>query len=104
LQVTHTPTNDPDYERLSRCPVEPDTNILLQTFHTVSGIPFAMELWTWDGVTASSGIFLSRDVEQWSDERLTAFMSRVVHAALGTDDVTITRFPEYVFINYGFQV
>ena len=88
--MTHTPTNDPDYERLSRCPVEPDTRILLQTFHTVAGIPFALQLWTWDGITASSAIFLSRDVEQWSDERLTIFVSGAVHADLGVD-VTITR-------------
>ena len=101
--MTQTPTNnDPDYERLSRCPVEPDTNILLQTLHTVSGIPFAMELWTWDGVTASSMIFLSRDVEGWTDKRLVEFVAEAVHAALGTTDVTITRLPEYTFINYGF--
>ena len=100
--MTHTPTNDPDYQRLSARPVEDDTQIVAQQFERIDKIPLLLELWKWDGITGQSAVFLSDDVEQWTDERLIAFVAAAVHAGLGP--VTIKRLRDFTFLNYGFEV
>jgi hypothetical protein len=102
LEVTHTPTNDPDYQRLLACPVERDTQMFVQQFHRFGKIPVLLELWKWEGIIGQSAVFLSGDVEQWTDERLIALVAEGVHADL--EPVTVRRFPDFTFVNYGFDV
>ena len=99
--MTHTPTNDPDYQRLSARPIEDDTQVFVQQFERIDKIPLLLELWKWDGTIGQSAVFLSDDVEQWTDERLIAFVAGVVHADLAP--VTVKRLRDFTFVNYGFE-
>jgi len=74
----------------------------VQQFHRFGKIPVLLELWKWEGIIGQSAVFLSDDVEQWTDERLIAFVAKGVHADI--EPVTLKRRRDFTFVNYGFEV
>jgi hypothetical protein len=99
--VTHTPTNDLDFQRLATRPIEDDTTIFVEQFHRFGKIRVLLELWKWENIIGQSAIFLLDDVEGWTDERLIAFVGEGVHADIAP--VTVKRLPDFTFVNYGFE-
>lgn len=99
--MTHTLSNDPDFQRLSARPIDEDAHIFFQQFHRFGTIPVLLELWKWDHIVGQSAVFLSGDVEQWTDDRLIAFVAEGVHADLGP--MTVKRLRGFTFVNYGFE-
>ncbi len=99
--IEDTPNNEPDFLRLSARPIEDDTTIFLQQFHRFGKIPVLLELWGWDHIVGQSAVLLSADVQEWTDERLVAFVGEGVHTDLAS--ATIKRLPGFTFINYGFE-
>jgi hypothetical protein len=91
----------PRFPAPSARPIEFDTTIFVQQFERIGKIPFLLELWVWDNIIGQSAIFLSDDVEQWTDKRLIAFVTEAVHTDIAL--VTVKRLPDYTFINYGFE-
>lgn len=86
-------------EKLLRRPVESDTQILMQDLIDFGRCIGLMELWIWEGITASSVIFLLEDVAGLSkDEQIDLAFGKTPRDPKTTYQVN----GDYVYINYGF--
>jgi hypothetical protein len=92
---------DPEHAELLNRPVEPDTRILAMRFVRIAGIPVLLESWSSDGVRGKSAVFLSRYVGTMSDDALQTFLEE--HGEAGLGGATVSRSPEFVFVNFGFE-
>ena len=86
-------------------PKEKDTYIIDQKEITIKGIPALKQHWSWDGITADSLIFNSKDVAHLSDDNsLQSFINE--HSDVKVKgSVTFKRnLNGYCFVNFNFEV
>ncbi len=95
--------NDKIMKLLAR-PIEEDTAIQMEHIVDFQALKTKalMELWSWDGIQGSSVIFLAEDVSDLDDEELVEKASLDLKA-LKTEQYTIKRKENYVYINFGFK-
>lgn len=89
--------------KFTAVPIEQDTNILFQLNATLEDFDVLYQVWSWDGVTAESFIFLSSDIADLTDEEVKtlAKSSPMIKADL---DLTMNRHEDsYTFINFNFR-
>ena len=92
-------------KKLLNRPIEPETTILMENiveFKTWD-IEVLMELWFWDGITASSFVFLKEDIGNLSDIELINKI-KLDFDSIDLSDATIKASGDYVYVNYGFKV
>jgi hypothetical protein len=97
-----TPTDQHDRRRLLDRPLDPDTFIRSFHFFRINGIPFLLERWNFDGIRASSAVFLSEHVAGMDDAELQAFLIEQAGVDL-SGSVTISRRESHTFVNFGFE-
>ena len=56
--------------KFTAVPIEQDTNILFQLNATLEDYDVLYQVWSWDGVTAESFIFLSSDIADLTDDEV----------------------------------
>ncbi|MCO4755408.1 MAG: hypothetical protein KC478_13075 [Bacteriovoracaceae bacterium] len=95
---------NPKTKKLLSRPIEEDTTIEME--HIVEfkalGCEALMELWNWDGISASSVIFLKEDVGKYGDEKLLELAS-IDLPSLKEGRTTFKRVGDYIYINFGFK-
>jgi hypothetical protein len=60
-----------------------------------------LEQWFADGIFGKSAVFLTHDVAGKSDAELQSFLAKHGEADLG--GATVSRTPDHVFVNFGFE-
>lgn len=95
----------PKARKLLSRPVEADTTLLLENIVEFKKwkIEALMELWSWDGITASSIVLLSEDCHGLDDDSL---IKKIKEDFKSFDDssYTISRKEDYIYINFGFLI
>ena len=86
----------------SNIPVDPDTRINKQSEIQINSIPALDQKWNFDGITASSLIFNSIDVEKFSDNELLEFIKDNSDIKFKTS-ITYSNKNGFRFINYNFE-
>jgi len=89
-------------DKFKNVPVEEDTNIIFSLEAQFGNYEILYQKWSWEGVTAESLIFDSRDVADLTDEELIA---EVKTSPLLKEEskVTLTRNDSgFVFVNFNF--
>ena len=90
-------------KKLLERPKEEDTNILLENLVEFGDFPALMELWSLDGITASTVIFLKEDVNELKkDEIIDLVFSKIKQEK--DPQTTYKEEGEYIFVNFGFKV
>ncbi len=56
--------------KFTAAPIEKGTNILFELNATLEDYDVLYQMWSWDGVTAESFIFLSSDIVDLTDEEV----------------------------------
>jgi hypothetical protein len=84
-------------------PVEEDTNILFQQVANFGDYEVLYQKWVWDGITAESIIFDSKDVHKLSDDEVLEEVKSSPLLKLDTQ-ITIKRTDDgYTFVNFNFE-
>ena len=79
-----------------------DTQVTGQSEITINGTPALKQKWNWDGITANSVIFNSKDVEQFNDDQLLEFI-KINSDIKFNSSVTFSNTNGYRFVNYNFE-
>jgi hypothetical protein len=89
--------------KFSAVPIEKGTNILFELNATLEDYDVLYQMWSWDGVTAESFIFLSLDIADLTDDEVKTLAKS--SPMIKTDsDLTMNRHEEsYTFINFNFK-
>ena len=90
-------------EKFDGVPTEEDTKIIFRHEVKFGEYDILYEKWLWDGITAESIVFDSKDVEGLSDDEIIedAKSSPLVES---DSDVTIKRSDAgYTFVNFNFK-
>lgn len=95
-------TNDKNHQRLLARPVEEDTRILSVQFRRCNEIPILLERWNWEGIHASTAVFLTEHVAAMDDAALESLLSEQAGLDL-SGGVTIVRRETHTFVNFGFD-
>lgn len=90
-------------EKLLKRNIEPETRILMEDLVDFDGCVALMELWSYEGITASSIVFLEEDLEAKSDKEVVKYVFEKLKQPVD-EQTTITRSDGYVYVNYGFVV
>ncbi len=83
-------------------PREQDTRIIFNSPMRWGELSIVYEKWRWDGITAESIIFLTKDVKGLNDKALEADV-RNGPLVKKTSKVTIKRGKKYTFVNFNFR-
>lgn len=87
--------------KFKNVPVDADTTVLMRNEVKIGDYDALMELWVYDGITASSAIFCKEDVAHLTDAAIIA----LIQQTFNTENVTLSRHTgAFVFANYGFTV
>ncbi len=84
-------------------PIENGTNILFQLNATLDNYDVLYQMWSWDGVTAESFIFLSLDITDLTDDEVKT-LAKSSPMIKSDSDLTMVRHEDgYTFINFNFK-
>jgi hypothetical protein len=90
-------------EKLLQRPIESETSILKQSFVKFEDQNALYEKWHWDGITASSLIFLADDLKGKNKEDFIIYCLKTMKLD-ETQQTTHKTVGEYYFINFGFII
>ena len=90
------------FEKLRERPLEADTDLLMSHEVMFDDIPAIMEMWSWEGITASSVIFLKEDVKDKDENKLKAFVFEKIKQPVDPQ-TTIKESGDFVFISFNFK-
>ena len=89
--------------KFTAVPIEKDTTLLFQLNATLGDYDVLYQMWSWDGITAESFIFLSSDIADLTDDEVKtlAISSPMIKA---DSDLTLVRHEDgYTFVNFNFK-
>ena len=90
--------------KFDRLPVEEDTTVLLRVQTQIGGYDALYEVWLWDNIQAYSAIFVSGEVAELGEDRLT----ELVREQFSLEPDASTTYSKdddgYTFVNFGFKV
>jgi hypothetical protein len=88
--------------KFKNVPVEDDTNIIFSLEVKLEPYDVLYQKWSWEGITAESFIFDSKDVSHLSDEEIIADV-KTSPAVKEDSQVTLKRSESgFVFVNFNF--
>ena len=89
--------------KFAAVPIENGTNILFELNATLDDYDVLYQLWSWDGVTAESFIFLSSDIADLTDEEVKT-LAKSSPMIKADSDLTMSRHEDgYTFVNFNFK-
>jgi hypothetical protein len=89
--------------KFKQVPVDEDTRILYQHEAKLADYDILHQMWSWDGVTAESIIFDSKDVSGLSDNELEGEV-RKSPILKNDSSITLTRTASgFTFANFNFE-
>lgn len=90
-------------QKLMNRPVEEETTVLMEDLVNFDQFIGLMELWRWDGITASSIVLLQEDVVDFNQEDLIKFVFSKMKMPIDPH-ATFRIHLDYVYINFDFKV
>lgn len=90
-------------EKLMKRPVDDETTVLMEDLVNFDQFIGLMELWRWDGITASSVVLLQEDVAHLDQAELINFVFSKMKMPVDPH-ATFRIHLEYVYINFDFKV
>jgi hypothetical protein len=90
-------------QKLLSRPLDSETDMIMEHIVEVEGIQALMEIWSWEGVMASSMVFLREDVSHLNQEQLVELVFRGINQQIDSQ-ITFKETLEHVFVNYNFKV
>ena len=88
-------------EKFKDISVDPDTKIIEEKFVKIGKYDAKFEHWLWDGIYASSLIFVKSDVEHTTKEEI---MDLIRKHTKEEGDITFSGKGKYWFFNYNFII
>ena len=89
--------------KFSAVPIENDTNILFELNATLDDYDVLYQMWSWDGVSAESFIFLSSDISDLTDYEVKT-LAKNSPMIKDNSELTMVRHDDgYTFINFNFK-
>jgi hypothetical protein len=89
--------------KFTAVPIEQDTNILFQLNATLEDFDVLYQVWSWDGVSAESFIFLSSDISDLTDDEVKT-LAKSSPMIKADSDLTMVRHEDgYTFVNFNFK-
>ncbi len=88
-------------EKFNNIPVEVDTKILMSSPMRWGELDIVYQKWNWEGITAESIIFLTKDVSSLDDVALEADVRDGPLVKIDSQ-ITIKRADKYTFVNFNF--
>ena len=89
--------------KFTALPIENDTNILFQLNATLDDYDVFYQMWSWDGVTAESFIFLSSEIADLTDEEVKT-LAKSSPMVKADSELTMVRHEDgYTFVNFNFR-
>jgi hypothetical protein len=83
-------------------PLEKDTNVLFELDATLDDYDVLYQMWSWDGITAESFIFLSSDIADMTDEEVQT-LAKSSPMIKADSELTLVRHVDgYTFVNFNF--
>jgi hypothetical protein len=89
-------------QKLLKRPVDSGTHIIHQSFIQFKEGVALYEKWSWQGVSASSLIFINSDITQFNQDDLIKSLFEQMKLELD-EHLTIATEQDYFFVNFGFQ-
>jgi hypothetical protein len=90
-------------EKLLGRPVESDTRILFKEMVKVGEWDALYERWSWEGITASSVVFLYEDVHNLGKEKIIEIV-RSTFQLSNDEKMTYSVNVDHVFVNFAFEI
>jgi hypothetical protein len=90
-------------QKLMNRPVEEETTVLMEDLVNFDQFIGLMELWRWDGITASSIVLLLEDVAGFDQAELINLVFSKMKRPVDPN-ATFSIHLDYVYINYDFKV
>ncbi len=81
--------------------IDPDTRIISEEYLKIGNYDAKFEHWFWDGIYASSLIFLKSDVEDLEKSDLLKLIKDNIGLVY---DFTFSGSGSYLFLNYGYKI
>ena len=89
--------------KFTAVPIENGTNILFELNATLDDYDVLYQMWSWDGVTAESFIFLSSDIVDLTDEEVKT-LAKSSPMIKNDSELTMVRHEDgYTFVNFNFK-
>ena len=89
--------------KFSAAPIENGTNILFELNATLDDYDVLYQMWSWDGVTAESFIFLSSDIADLTDEEVKT-LAKSSPMIKSDSELTMVRHEDgFTFVNFNFK-
>ena len=89
--------------KFAAVPIEKGTNILFELNATLDDYDVLYQMWSWDGITAESFIFLSSDIVNLTDEEVKT-LSKSSPMIKSNSEITMVRHEDgYTFVNFNFK-
>jgi hypothetical protein len=89
--------------KFNAVPIENGTNILFELNATLDDYDVLYQMWSWDGVTAESFIFLSSDIVDLTDDEVKT-LAKSSPMIKADSELTMNRHEDgYTFINFNFN-
>ena len=83
-------------------PLEKDTNVLFELDASLDDYDVLYQMWSWDGITAESFIFLSSDIADLTDEEVQT-LAKSSPMIKADSELTLVRHADgYTFVNFNF--
>ena len=89
--------------KFAAVPIEKGTNILFELNATLYDYYVLYQMWSWDGVTAESFIFLSSDIANLTDDEVKT-LAKSSPMIKADSELTMVRHEDgYTFVNFNFK-
>ena len=89
--------------KFTAVPIEQDTNILFQLNATLEDFDVLYQVWSWDGVTAESFIFLSSDISDLTDDEVKTLAKSSPMIKADSEFTMVRHEDGYTFVNFNFK-
>ena len=80
-----------------------DTKILFQNLRKLGGFDILLDTWCWEGFTASSIIFYTKDIIHLSKDTIIDLVKKSEFIELGSDIAYSVAEEGYTFVNFNFH-
>jgi len=91
------------HDKFSAVPVDLDTRVIKNEVIRLGDLDALYQKWNWDGINAESIIFLTADIEKYTDEAIEAVVKKSDYYTLGSQ-LTLKRGDDgYTFVNFNFK-
>ncbi|WP_371378959.1 hypothetical protein [Thalassotalea aquiviva] len=93
-----------NYSKFDHLRIDPCTKIIKEQKTQIAGFKALLQTWQFEGITAQSFIFVSREISMLSEEEIKAIVMACPSFMKGSE-ITISEIDnDYTFVNFNFLV